>query len=115
MAAAPAGTWRIIANCVEGTLELGFDGCQLKGEVFSIPIFGFWDDQANKLTFVRAISGAAPDTIQVYTGYLMTGDPKGEQPCRWMAGYFEAFAQGDPTPAGIDCRRTVFGWFAEKV
>ena len=101
-------TWHINANCEEGDLQLDFQGpCDVVGTVLGAPLFGFWDEPAQKLTFMRLIDPGDPQSFQVFTGYLMTTSP--DQPCG-LAGSFEAFRHGKPT-AGA-CDRSVFGWFA---
>jgi hypothetical protein len=121
---APTGTWRINANCENGSLKLEFTQCNQTGSATlngtwldpsgaSVHITGFWNEEAQKLTFLkmRRNNGQGDaDTVQVFTGYLMTG-PQGQQRCA-LAGTFEASPKPFLTKTVATCERCVFGWYA---
>jgi hypothetical protein len=115
---APTGTWNINANCETALLQLGFDppcngvgSAALTGTWSSpggaTPLTGFWNEEAQKLTFLKMNFGD-PDTVQVFTGYLMALEG---QFCA-LAGSFEAFRNKFLTQTVGICERCVFGWYA---
>jgi kumamolisin len=107
----PVGFWTINGNGFPGVLAIPSIDPQgnlgAGSTVYGQPIFGFWDDPAQKLTFMRVITPTDPTTFQVYTGYLMRPQPGSGQPVT-LAGAFEAF-QG----TGAVAQRSVFGWYAQ--
>jgi spore germination protein YaaH len=104
------GQWTLNGNGFQGDLTItaaDADGT-LHGTMYGgQPIIGFWDETAQKITFMKIVpppSGQAPDpsTYQVYTGYLFSNGTEFT-----LAGSFEAFAGSGGTAS-----RTVFGWTA---
>jgi hypothetical protein len=82
--------------------------------VFGHPIFGFWDEDARKITFVRQ-HPAGPTSYQVYTGFLFkpvytlnTGQAGNTY--SMLAGSFEAFIG-----TGANAQRILYGWHAQFV
>lgn len=65
------GDWSINGNGFEGTLKLAGVDAQgrVSGSVFGDPITGFWDEDAQKLTFVRGVNPTDPAKVQLYRGY----------------------------------------------
>ncbi len=56
-----AGTWKINGNSAEGGLvitSVGSDG-KLSGTVYGNQIEGFWNEGAQKVTFLRLPSGTS--------------------------------------------------------
>jgi len=100
----PAGFYAFNGNGSEGSLHIEPVDSQgnLRGTLLGNPISGFWDDAAQKLTFIRVINAADPSTFQVYTGYFFDQDRS------TMAGFFEAFSG-----SGGSAQRSVYGWFAQ--
>jgi hypothetical protein len=93
-----------------GTLAVTVDGDgNLMGTAFGFPILaGYYDDPANKLTFVlHAFGSGDPSAVQVYTGYLFV-DPL-DPSTFLLTGSFEAF-QGSTFGTSV---RSVFGWSAQ--
>ena len=146
----PTGTWAIDASGQKGELNIlspvATDG-QLTGTVrfgigtadeYTSKIFGFWDDDAWKITFLKenkavfknpnrpaltcnTINPTTQDPChgrdQIYTGFMFGGLPCPPSctatgtPIK-MAGSFEAF--GGTTGTGATADRSVFGWVATK-
>lgn len=105
------GTWAINANGHEGELNLAPPDAQgnLTGTVYGQEIFGFWDANTQKATFMRLLNPADPATFQVFTGYLFQNTYSSPSDITYtLAGHFEAFQQG-----GGAASRSVFGWFAQ--
>jgi hypothetical protein len=108
MAQSPAGVWNINANGFTGDLVVtSYNPAngQILGHVFGNSIFGSWDDNSKRISFVRIIDLFNPSTYQIYTGYLFTG-PKHQYT---MAGSFEAFYG-----TGATVERPLFGWVASR-
>src|SRR5262245_13209232 len=114
----PIGPWDLDANGSSGMLDIESvdDDGDLKGVVLGDNILGFWDKDAQKITFVRFSDPQALSTYQIYTGYFWK-EPK-EPPTKsfpsgsfdaFLAGSFEAF-QG----TGGVAHRHVFGWTDKK-
>jgi len=103
--------WGINANSFQGDLTINAvdanDG-SLQGSVFGNVIFGFWDEEARKITFLRQVDNNQPDTHQVYTGYLFQNQLDALDTQYTLAGYFEALKG-----AGGTAQRTLFGWYAQ--
>ena len=121
---APSGTWTINANGFKGALSLTPAGQgNLSGKVFGEQLRGFWDEGAQKITFIRGNNPANPNGVQIYTGYFFGSDsplfpttppsPQEEPPAspeiRVLAGYFEAFVGTEGT-----AQRNLFGWMAKQ-
>jgi len=109
------GVWNINANGFEGQLNIASVDAQgnLNGTVFGNPIRGFWDENAQKITFLRVINAADPTTLQVFTGFRFQ-NPQNPEPGRnvthTLAVFFEAFSG-----TGATAQRSLFGWFAQVV
>ena len=106
-AAPPTGlAWMMNANGFEGPFIITSIDAQgnLLGTFFGEPIFGFWDETAQKITFMRTPIPNNPQTFQIYTGFLFVSGPEVTYN---LAGYFEAFAG-----TGATATRTLYGWFA---
>jgi hypothetical protein len=115
--------WDITADCETFRLYLPLEKCNgtddgrlSLGTATEPPasfggaqIFGFWSDQAQKLTFLKMQPGD-PNTVQVFTGYLMSPTPGA--PCA-LAGSFEALGPTAYVTQTVGtCQRCVFGWYA---
>jgi hypothetical protein len=108
------GTWKIVNNGFPGDLVLRVDSNgRVSGTVYGQEIFGFWDEDAKKIIFVRIINRADPTSYQIFTGFLFTPayrlntGQSGE--VAWMlAGYFEAFSG-----SGATAQRILYGWHAK--
>ena len=102
------GIWTVSANGSNGDLSItsvGLNGA-LSGTFFSQKIIGFWDDAAQKITFLREINLANdPASIQLYTGYRFT-DGVTKKPT--ITGSFVAYE------GAAKAQRTDFGWYATK-
>jgi hypothetical protein len=102
------GPWDINGNGFAGLLWI--EGVDAQGNllgsstVYGQPIIGFWDDNSQKITFLRIINAADPSTLQIYTGYLMQSQNDGSLS---FAGSFEAFKG-----TGAYAQRVVYGWYA---
>lgn len=106
-----AGTWAINGNGHQGQLEITVPDVQgnLTGIVYGQEIFGFWDENSQKITFMRLINSADPATFQVFTGYLFHNTHASPGHITYtLAGHFEAFQK-----AGGEAQRSLFGWFAQ--
>ncbi len=90
------GIWEINSNGFTGNLVItSVDAAgNVSGEVTGItsdanPIEGFWDSDANELTFLRTVRR----NNQVYTGYMWEDRNQVSNASTFtLAGYFEAFA-----------------------
>lgn len=105
----PRGPWNINGNGYSGLLWI--EGVDSQGNllipsstVYGQQIIGFWDDSAQKITFMRIIEPENPSTFQIYTGYLMQSQTDRSLA---FAGSFEAF-QG----TGAVANRVIYGWYA---
>ena len=100
----PTGSWNLDGNGFPGTLTLDSvdNNGNVKGSAYGNAIFGFWDDAAQKLTFMRVIDPSNASSMQLYTGCFFTsaGTPT-------LAGTFQAFSGSGGTPL-----HQVFGWYA---
>ncbi len=100
----PTGSWNLDGNGFPGTLSVDSvdNNGNVKGSAYGNAIFGFWDDTAQRLAFMRVIDPSDASSMQLYTGYLFTsaGTPT-------LAGTFQAFAGSGGTPL-----QQVFGWYA---
>ncbi|MDQ4144817.1 MAG: hypothetical protein M3198_13980 [Actinomycetota bacterium] len=104
------GDWSINGNGFEGTLKLAGVDAQgrVSGSVFGDPITGFWDEDAQKLTFVRGVNPTDPAKVQLYRGYQFGNEDENRTDFIWtLAGSFEALGG-----TGATANRTVYGWFA---
>lgn len=109
------GTWKIDNNGFPGDLVLRVDANgRVSGTVYGQEIFGFWDEDAKKITFVRIINRADPTSYQIFTGFLFTPafrlntGQQGEV-AQMLTGYFEAFSG-----SGATAQRTLYGWHAQQ-
>ena len=103
------GPWNIVGNGYSG--QLWIEGIDANGNLLpnstvynGDKIIGFWDDTAQKLTFMRLVDSGDPSTFQIFTGYLMHSQDDGSLA---LAGSFEAF-QG----TGAVAQRIIYGWYA---
>src|SRR5947207_2356143 len=91
------GIWNINANSFQSDLTINAvnaDGT-LQATMFGgQQVVGFWDETAQKITFVKVeASPVDPSHLQIYTGYLFQNDvPGSSQTLFTLAGSFEAFA-----------------------
>ena len=103
----PIGTWTVNGNGYPGTLvihSIDAHGNLAHSTIYDQPIIGFWDDRAQKLTFMRLINHDDPSTFQIFTGYLMRGVNDGALA---LAGSFEGFSG-----TGAVAERVIYGWYA---
>jgi hypothetical protein len=105
----PRGDWNINANKHKGVLRINSVDAQgnLDATLFDKRVIGFWDDGANKITFMRLSLDDAhtdPSTYQIYTGFLI------EDSLPVLTGYFESFSG-----SGGTARRSQYGWFASLI
>src|SRR5947207_1324080 len=103
----PVGTWTVNGNGYPGVLvirSIDADGNLAHSTIYDQPIFGFWDDRGQKLTFMRLINRNDPTTFQIFTGYLMQGVNDGSLA---LAGSFEGFSG-----TGAVAERVIYGWYA---
>jgi len=103
----PVGTWTVNGNGFPGNLviqSIDTGGNLVNSSIYDQPIFGFWDDRGQKLTFMRLIKRDDPTTFQIYTGYLMRGVNDDRYS---LAGSFEGFAG-----TGAYAERVIYGWYA---
>jgi hypothetical protein len=103
--------WVINANSVEGNLvinQIDPNDSSLQGVIFDHDaIVGFWDDAAQKISFIRAPNLGNPNQSQSYTGYLFQNQDFLDITFT-LTGYFEAFKQ-----SGGTAQRNLFGWLAQ--
>jgi hypothetical protein len=103
------GVWNINGNGFEGQLDITSVDAQgnLNGTAFGDQIRGFWDENAQKITFLRIANGADPSTLQIYTGYHFQNPQIPGEGHRTithtLAGFFEVFSNPGAR---------LFGWFA---
>ena len=105
--------WNINANGHEGQLNIASVDPQgnLSGTVFGNPIQGFWDEDAQKITFMRIINASDPSLTQIYTGFRFQNPitpGAGEDVTQTLTGFFEAFSG-----SGATAQSNLFGWFAQ--
>ena len=116
-AAAPIGTWSFNSNGFPARLVITSVN-HLTGDVVGnmdgVPIKGFWNEGAQRLTFYRTIGGnlssTPPENIQVYTGYKFPTSVLIPNGTKRLAGTFEAFRG-----TGANAVRSVFGWYAISI
>jgi hypothetical protein len=114
MAALETGSWTVSANGFIGSLIINsVDGkgtlsgaLEMKNEQ-SHQIIGFWDEDSQKITFMRVIDINDPSKCQIFTGYRYI-DGATRNPT--LAGSFEGF-QG----TGATAQRVLYGWYAYKI
>jgi hypothetical protein len=85
---------------------------ELRGTLFGTEIVGFWDDPAQKITFIRFMNPAIPATAQLFSGYLFRnpGGLRGVGNTTYtLAGSFTALAGSRATAS-----RSVYGWYAQQ-
>lgn len=106
----PIGVWFLNGNGFTGDLTItSIDGNgNLSATVYGgQQTTGFWDEAAQKITFLRIINAADPSTSQVFTGYLFQ-NIQGKDTVYTLTGSFEAFAG-----TGAVAQRTLYGWYAQ--
>jgi hypothetical protein len=115
VAHAQTGKWTIDANGFLGELDIEWidSAGNLGGTAYGQPMFGFWDEDAKKITFMRVIDPYNPSSLQIFTGYMFV-DPlfwagNGGSTSYTLAGYFEGFAG-----TGASAKRSVWGWHAQQ-
>ena len=104
------GPWHFSANGVAGQLTLTDDGSgKLSGSIDgNQPVIGFWDANAQKVTFLRITNPTTdPFSAQVYTGYLSSHIQPPDVIVYTLVGSYQAFSGSDVT-----AQRNVFGWSA---
>ncbi len=105
----PTGTWFLNGNGFTGDLTVNSVDAHgnLNATVYGgQQTTGFWDETAQKITFMRLSNPADPSSFQVYTGYLFH-NVSGIDTIYTLAGSFEAFAG-----TGAVAQRVLYGWFA---
>jgi hypothetical protein len=110
----PLGTWEANAGGDFGPLQLASVSRQgeLRGTLSGIEIVGFWNERAQKVTFLRRLNPADPSTAQLFTGYLFrtAGGLRGVGTATYtLAGSFEALAG-----TGATASPAVYGWYAQQ-
>jgi hypothetical protein len=107
-ASLPVGDWQFNGNGFEGTLKISAIDVNgnVQGAVFGNPITGFWDEDAQKITFIRIIDSKNPSTLQFHTGYMFSNG-EGSGKLYTLTGAFEGFAG-----TGANAQRTTYGWYA---
>lgn len=107
-ASLPTGDWQFNGNGFEGTLKISaIDGNgNVQGSVMGNSITGFWDEDAQKITFIRIIDSKEPSTLQFHTGYAFSNREGGSK-FYTLTGSFEGFAG-----TGAKAQRTTYGWYA---
>ena len=109
----PIGPWNLQGDFLDGTLSI--DTIDPTGNLTQVTLdgenlLGFWDEDAQKLTFLRTNSPpnapATPEFLArliVFTGYLISN----EAGALAFAGSYQSL-QG----SGATAHRSVFGWYA---
>ncbi len=102
------GDWQFNGNGYEGTLKISAIDVNgnVQGSVMGNPINGFWDEDAQKITFIRIIDSKDPSTLQFHTGYMFSNG-EGSGKVYTLAGSFEGFSG-----TGAKAQRTTYGWYA---
>lgn len=105
----PIGDWKFNGNGSTGTLKISpVDGNgNVQGSVFGDPIIGFWDEDAQKITFIRITDSKDPSTLQFHTGYMFSNE-EGAGKLYSLTGSFEGFSG-----TGAKAQRTTYGWYAQ--
>ena len=104
--------WNVNANSFGGTLvinQIDANDSSLQGVIFGDSIRGFWDEVAQKITFIRIPNNNDAAQSQIYTAYLFQNQNGPLDTIFTLAGYFEALS----APAGGTAQRNLFGWFAQ--
>jgi hypothetical protein len=112
--ALPLGTWEANAGGDRGLLQLASVTRQgeLRGTLSGTEIVGFWNERAQKVTFVRLLKPVDPSTAQLFTGYLFRnpGGLRGVGTATYtLAGSFEALVG-----MGATASQAVYGWYAQQ-
>ncbi len=115
----PTGSWEIDANGYRGRLEIptidGSGNLMNSSLTMTNPapepvskVVGFWDEDAQKITFIRVLDPNNPEKNQVYTGYMFDNHLDKADPITYtVTGAFEAFKG-----TGGTANRSLYGWFA---
>lgn len=103
------GPWQFQANGTESKLSLTDDGNgNLSGNVDgSQQVIGFWDADAQRVTFLRICNSSDPTSVQVYTGYLSSHRVGIDEVGYDLLGSYQAFSGSD-----VNAQKNVFGWSA---
>ena len=103
------GPWHLFANGVAEQLTLMDDGSgKLSGSIDgNQPVIGFWDANAQKVTFLRISNPTDPSGVQIYTGSLSSHVQPPDVIVYTLVGSYQAFSGSDVT-----AQRNVFGWSA---
>lgn len=106
----PIGDWQFNGNGFEGPLKISAIDVNgnVQGSVMGNEITGFWDEDAQKITFIRIIDSKVPSTLQFHTGYAFSNrDRESGIKFYTLTGSFEGFAG-----TGAKAQRTTYGWYA---
>jgi hypothetical protein len=105
----PIGEWQFNGNGFTGMLKIStVDGSgNVQGSVLGNSITGFWDEDAQKITFIRIIDSKDPSTLQFHTGYMFSNG-EGAGKLYTLTGSFEGFSG-----TGAKAQRTTYGWYAQ--
>jgi hypothetical protein len=108
-ASLPTGDWEFNGNGFTGTLKiLSIDeNGNVQGSVFGNSIIGFWDEDAQKITFIRITDSKDPSTLQFHTGYMFPNEEDAGK-LYTLTGSFEGFSG-----TGAKAQRTTYGWYAQ--
>ncbi|GAC1486910.1 MAG: hypothetical protein NVS2B12_41550 [Ktedonobacteraceae bacterium] len=83
------------------------DDGNLTGTLANSKVFGHWDPDAAKVTFLRLQDPSDPKSAQVFTGYLSSHVQGIDQIEFTLIGTYQVFAG-----AGVTAQNNVFGWTA---
>jgi hypothetical protein len=114
-----AGSWTANFGGVPSQLQItGVDAQgNVSGSIAGNPISGFWDEDSQRITLLRAPSPG----FQLFVGYLFT-DPINLTGLTGsvhftLTGYVEDFSMQAQAPTHIgpppSAKRSVFGWYAQ--
>jgi hypothetical protein len=117
-----AGSWTANVGGLPSQLQITAVDAQgnVSGSIAGNPISGFWDEDSQRITFLRAPSTVSGLSLQqLFVGYLFT-DPINLTGLAGsvhftLAGYVEDFLTQAPTFIGPppSAKRSVFGWYAQ--
>ncbi|SRR6266508_4943686 len=100
--------WEINANGAHGALNITSIDAQgrLQGMVFGQKLVGWWDDEDQRMAFLRIGDPNDPASCQSFIGYAWTKGSPGVTTF-FLAGSFDTYAGG-----GGSAKRPSYGWFA---
>jgi hypothetical protein len=104
------GSWRVVLSDSQEAGELTLtsdDDGRVTGTLEGGKIFGLWDPDASKVTFLRFTDPTDPTATQVFTGYLSSRVQGVDQIANTLTGHYQAFVG-----AGVTAQRNTFGWTA---